>query len=94
VSSIRISSACLQAKREAANYQADVGGLEALFLPKAETFNMLEMIEPEEAGGFIYSFRGCPLANRALRGRPTYFVKQGVWPPVGPGALAMRRKEP
>jgi hypothetical protein len=44
----------------AANYQTDVGAFEALFLPKPETFNTLEIVEQEETGGFIYSFRGSP----------------------------------
>jgi len=44
----------------AANYQTDVGVFEALFLPKPENFNTLEIVEREEPGGFIYSFRGSP----------------------------------
>jgi len=63
----------------AANYQTDVGVFEALFLPKPETFNTLEIVEQEETGGFIYSFRGSP---RSLGGhwegtRRSYFVKHG-----------------
>ncbi len=63
----------------AANYQTDVGAFEALFLPKAETFNKLEIVEQEETGTFIYSFRGSP---RSLTGhwegiRRSYFVKNG-----------------
>jgi hypothetical protein len=62
----------------AANFQTDVGVFEALFLPKPENFNTLEIVEQEETGGFIYSFRGSP---RSLiehwEGRRVYFVKHG-----------------
>ena len=62
----------------AANYQTDVGVFEALFLPKPETFNTLDIVEQEETGGFIYSFRGSP---RSLTGhwggRRVYFVRHG-----------------
>ena len=40
--------------------KTDGGAFEALFLPKPETFNALEIVEQEETGGFIYSFRGRP----------------------------------
>ena len=63
----------------AANYQTDDGVFEALFLPKAKTFSALEIIEQEETGGYLYSFRGSPrsLAERWEGVRPTYFVKHG-----------------
>lgn len=61
----------------AANYQTDIGVFEALFLPKPETFNTLEIVEQGESGGFTYSFRGSP---RSLAGywegtRRSYFIK-------------------
>jgi hypothetical protein len=60
----------------AANFQTDVGAFEALFLPKPETFNTLEIVEQEETGTFIYSFRGSPRSLTGhWEGRRVYFVK-------------------
>jgi hypothetical protein len=60
----------------AANYQTDVGVFEALFLPKPETFDALDIIGHEEAGGFIYSFRGSPRSlTDQWEGRRVYFVR-------------------
>jgi len=62
----------------AANYQTDVGVFEALFLPKPENFDALEIIEHEETGVFIFSFRGSPRSlTEHWEGRHVYFVKHG-----------------
>jgi len=63
----------------AANYQTDGGAFEALFLPKPETFNALEIVEQEETGGFIYSFRGSPRSLTGnWEGRRVCFVRHGA----------------
>jgi len=62
----------------AANYQTDVGVFEALFLPTPENFDALEIIEHEETGVFIFSFRGSPRSlTEHWEGRHVYFVKHG-----------------
>jgi hypothetical protein len=67
-----------EAQKGAANFQTDVGVFEALFLPKSENFNTLEIVEQEETGGFIYSFRGSPRSlTEHWEGRRVYFVKHG-----------------
>ena len=62
-----------------ANYQTDVGVFEALFLPKPENFNSLEIIEQKETGGgYLYSFRGRPHSlTEHWEGKRTYFLKHG-----------------
>ena len=61
----------------AANFQTDLGVFEVLFLSKPQTFNALEIIEQQETGGYLYSFRGSPrsLVNHWEGVRPTYFLK-------------------
>jgi hypothetical protein len=62
----------------AANYQTDVGVFEALFLPRPERFNALEIVEQEETGGFIYSLRGRPRSLTGnWEGRRVCFVRHG-----------------
>ena len=56
----------------------DTGVFEALFLPKPENFNRLKIVEQEEIGGYIYSFRGSPCSlTEHWEGRRVYFVKHG-----------------
>jgi hypothetical protein len=61
----------------AANFQTDLGVFEVLFLSKPQTFNALEIIEQQETGGYLYSFRGSPrsLVIHWEGVRPTYFLK-------------------
>jgi hypothetical protein len=62
----------------AALYRTDRGDFEALFLPKPQSFEALEVVEGREDGRYIYSFRGDPrprTANRIDSSRPMYFIK-------------------
>ena len=59
-------------------YRTNRGDFEALFLPKPKSFDAFEVIEEQENGRFIYSFRGTPppYANRIDTSRQEYFIKQ------------------
>jgi hypothetical protein len=62
----------------AANFYTDVGVFEVLFMPKAETFSGLEIVERQtETGSYIYSFRGSPRLPD-WEGKHEYFVKHGT----------------
>ena len=68
----------LEGQEGAANYQTDIGVFEALFLPRPERLNALEIVKQEETGGFIYSFRGRPRSLTGnWEGRRVCFVRQG-----------------
>jgi hypothetical protein len=75
---LSVEERMFEGQEGAANYQTDVGVFEALFLPKSQSFDALQIIEEEETGGFIYSFRGSPRSvPEHWEGiRHVYFVKQ------------------
>jgi hypothetical protein len=60
-------------------YRTDRGSFVALFLANPQSFEALEVIEEQENGRYIYSFRGNPRpwpANRVDSSAPIYFIKQ------------------
>jgi len=63
----------------AAVYRTNRGDLEALFLPKPQSFEGLEIIEERKNGRYLYSFRGNPLPSLESpidSSRPMYFIRQ------------------
>jgi hypothetical protein len=62
----------------AAFFRSDIGNFEALFLPRSETWDELEVVEQREQGGHAtYHFRGVPKYSGTWDGKPVYFVKHG-----------------
>lgn len=62
----------------AALYRTNRGDFEALFLPKPQTFDELQVIERQERGRYLYSFGGRPKpspANLIDGSSPVYFIK-------------------
>jgi hypothetical protein len=62
----------------AALYSTNRGNFDALFLPKLQTFDGLEIVERQESGRYLYSFAGHPKpwpANLIDAPRPVYFTK-------------------
>jgi hypothetical protein len=62
----------------AALYKTDRGSFEALFLPKLQNFDGLQIVERQETGRYLYSFAGHPKpwpANLIDASRPVYFIK-------------------
>jgi len=62
----------------AALYRTNRGSFEALFLPKGQNFDALQIFEREVSGRYVYSFAGPPKpwpANLIDASRPVYFVK-------------------
>jgi hypothetical protein len=62
----------------AALYKTNQGEFEALFLPKAQDFEGLQIIERQERGRYLYSFAGRPEPLPATlidAARRTYFIK-------------------
>jgi hypothetical protein len=67
-----------EGQKGAALFKTDQGDFEALFLPKSQTFELVESIERREKERFLYSFQGYPRPMSAypLDGRsPIYFAK-------------------
>lgn len=54
-------------QKGAALYKTDRGSFEALFLPKPQNFDQLQIIQREENGEYVYSFAGSPTASPANR---------------------------
>lgn len=62
----------------AALYRTDRGAFEALFLPKPQNFDRLQIVERQESGRYLYSFVGPPTpwpANAVDSPRPVFFIK-------------------
>jgi hypothetical protein len=62
----------------AALYRTNRGNFEALFLPTLQSFAGLQIVERQESGRYLYSFRGHPKpwpANLIDASRPVYFIK-------------------
>jgi hypothetical protein len=67
-----------EGQQRAALYGTDRGGFDALFLPELQTFDAMQVVEQQENGRYLYSFRGRPQpwsANRIDGSRPVYFIK-------------------
>ena len=62
----------------AALFRTNRGSFEALFLPKLQNFDGLQIVERQESGRYLYSFAGHPKpwpANQMDASRPVYFIK-------------------
>jgi hypothetical protein len=62
----------------AALYRTNQSDFEALFLPKPQSFAELDVLERQENGRYMYSFRGRPNpwpANLIDASHPVYFIK-------------------
>jgi len=62
----------------AAVYNTNHGAFDALFLPKTESFDRLEIIERQQSARFLYSFAGQPApwpTNRIDAADRVYFIK-------------------
>ena len=65
-------------QKGAALFRTNRGNFEALFLPKPQTFDHLDIVERKESGRYLYSFSGRPApwpANLIDGPRPTFFIK-------------------
>jgi hypothetical protein len=64
-------------QKGAALYRTDRGSFEVLFLPKAETFNAIEVVEVRQNSRYLYSFRGTPRfhSTHIDSSGPVYFIK-------------------
>ena len=61
----------------AALYRTDQGGFDVLFLPKAETFDAVQVVEQRRGNLYVYSFRGTPNSPGRLEGQKTDFIRSG-----------------
>jgi hypothetical protein len=59
----------------AALYRTDQGGFDVLFLPKAETFDAVQVVEQRQGNLYVYSFRGTPNSPTRMEGQKTYFIR-------------------
>ncbi len=67
-----------EGQKGAALYRTHQGGFEALFLPKPQNFDRLQIVERQESGRYLYSFAGHPTpwpANLIDGPRPVFFIK-------------------
>jgi hypothetical protein len=62
-------------QKGAAFFRTDQGDFDALFLPKAKTWDKLDIIQVQENGRYITSFQGWPSGRPMNGSRPCYFVK-------------------
>jgi hypothetical protein len=64
-------------------YRTDKGEFWVLFLPKAETFDALQIIEQKQGKTYVYTFRGTPTPHSPphspfrMEARKTYFINSG-----------------
>jgi hypothetical protein len=56
-------------QKGAALYRTDGGEFDVLFLPKAETFDAVELVEQKQGKTYVYSFRGTPHSLPAWKAR-------------------------
>ena len=67
-----------EGQKGAALYRTDRGSFDVLFLPKAETFNAVEVVEQTQGTRYLYSFRGTPRSpTRMDSAKPNFFIKFG-----------------
>jgi hypothetical protein len=58
----------------AAVYRTDKGEFDVLFLPRAETFDAVQIVEQKQGELYAYSFRGTPHSPMRMEARKTYFI--------------------
>jgi hypothetical protein len=61
----------------AAVYRTDKGEFDVLFLPRAETFDAVQVVEQKQGELHVYSFRGTPHSPMRMEVRKTYFINSG-----------------
>jgi hypothetical protein len=59
----------------AALYRTEQGDFDVLFLPKAETFDAVQVVEQMQGNLYVYSFRGTPNSAGRLEGQKIHFVR-------------------
>jgi len=65
-----------EGQKGAALFRTNQGAFEVLFLPKAESFAAVEVIERRENGRYLYSFGGIPRCLTHMdSSKPAYFIK-------------------
>jgi len=67
-----------EGQKGAAVYRTNQGSFDALFLPKPQDFDELQIVGKQEAGRYQYSFGGSPKpwpANLIDASHPVYFIK-------------------
>jgi hypothetical protein len=65
-----------EGQKGAAFYRTDQGSFDVVFLPKAETFDAVQVVEQMQGNLYVYSFRGIPHSpGRMEGGKKTYFIK-------------------
>src|ERR1700732_635711 len=65
-----------EGQKGAAFYRTDQGSFDVVFLPKAETFDAVQVVEQRQGNLYVYSFRGKPHSPGRMEGsKKTYFIK-------------------
>ena len=62
-------------QKGAALFRTDRGSFVVLFLPKAETFDAVQVVEQKQGPMYVYSFRGTPHSPTRMEGQKTYFIR-------------------
>ena len=67
-----------EGQKGAALYRTNRGSFVAVFLPKGQNFNALEVVEQRQGARYLYSFRGTPRSPAHIdSSKPIYYVKFG-----------------
>jgi hypothetical protein len=65
-----------EGQKGAAFYRTDQGSFDVVFLPKAESFDAVQVVEQRQGDLYFYSFRGIPHSPGRMEGsKKTYFIK-------------------
>jgi hypothetical protein len=64
-----------EGQKGAAFFRTNRGDFDALFLPKPQTWDALEIIQTEKDGRYLTSFQGWPRRVPMNGSKPCYFVK-------------------
>jgi hypothetical protein len=62
-------------QKGAALYRTDQGAFDVLFLPEAETFDAVQVVEQRQSNRYLYSFRGTPRSPTRMMGQKAYFIR-------------------
>ena len=67
-----------EGQKGAALYRTNRGSFVAVFLPKGQNFDALEVVEQRQGARYLYSFRGTPRSPAHIdSSKPIYYVKFG-----------------